>query len=167
MESSIEMYNAILKHIEHFSYVLEPSAGKGGLVFQLIEKKECIVDCIELNENNYQELISLQNKEGLLHKITHGDFLKQPIFDKEMYNHVAMIPPYKDNIDCAHIRAAYDIIKPAGSVIAFTLPTWITGFYSNQVEFRKWLSNKKYKIELFEGDESYLSCPKMLLIIEK
>lgn len=161
MNTSLAMINELLSHVNEGSYVLEPSAGDGSIAIRLSVNKKCKVDCIELNEYKANVL----RRCGF--DTLHGDFLKQKIFDKQVYDHAVAVPPYKDNVDCQHIIAMYDCVKPGGTVIAFTLPTWVTGMYSNQIAFRKWLSNKNYVIKIFEDEESYVSCPKMLLIIKK
>lgn len=163
METSIAMIDELMKHVMPESYVLEPSAGLGGIAMRLKLQKKCKVDCIELNKENSD--ILTQSK--MFDNVIHGDFLKQKIFDKEIYDHIVAVPPYKNNIDCQHIMAMYDCVKPGGTVISFTLPTWVTGMYFNQVTFRKWLSNKNYSIKFFEDEDSYVACPKMLLIIKK
>lgn len=162
METSNKMQDALIRYIRGRTYILEPHAGDGSLALNIIQKKQCDVDVIELNS----ELFALLKQEERFHNRIHGDFLKQTHI-KDTYDHVVMVPPYKDNVDCQHIMHAFTCTRPGGSVITFTLPYWITGNYSNQIEFRKWLSNKDFSIELFEDDESYLSCPKMLLVIRK
>lgn len=164
MNTSDKMIEELLKYVTPNSYVLEPSAGKGDLALAL-HHHGCVVDCIELNKKNYDFLKQVEGHN--FNEVFHGDFLKLPIFYKEEYDYVVAVPPYRDNVDCQHIMSMYDIIKPNGAVITFTLPTWITGMYSNQIEFRKWLLHKNYELKLFPDEESYLSCPKMLLIIRK
>lgn len=163
MDTSNKMIDEILLYVTKGSYVLEPSAGGGKLACQLIEQKGCKVDCVELNSDCSRFLEST----GFFNKVIHGDFLKQTFFDKEVYDFVVAVPPYKNNIDCQHIMAMYDVVKPGGKVLSFTLPYWVTGIHENQVQFRKWLSDKDFKIKFFEDDKSYVSCPKALLIIRK
>ncbi len=164
MQTSIEMRMELLSHVKEGSYVLEPSAGRGYIAVEL-HKKGCKVDCIELNKENYWYLDTM-NRNRWFNEVYNKDFLKlEPAFIPK-YDYVVAVPPYKDNVDCEHIMHMYDCVKVGGKVISFTLPTWVTGMYSNQIAFRKWLADKKYTIKFFE-DESYVSCPKMLLIIEK
>ena len=165
METSDQIVDEILKHITVYSYVLEPSAGRGKLASAMMYYKDCKVDCIELNRDNYNYLVGDDNTYDRFNLVINKDFLQVPAVAG--YDHVAMVPPYKDNQDCEHIIHAYKFIKPGGSVVALTLPYWTTGFYSNQVAFRKWLNDKKFEIKFIEDDKSYVACPKMLLVIKK
>lgn len=158
--------NELVAYVHDESYVLEPSAGTGDLAVKLVALRKCKVDCIELNKLMFKTLEGLK-KKGIVNRIWNGDFRIVGSILGETYDAVVAVPPYVDNTDCDHIRMMYECIKVGGKVIAFTLPYWVTGFYTNQIQFRKWLSTKKYTIRLFEDDQSYLSCPKMLLIIEK
>lgn len=162
METSNKMQEALAKYVRPHTYILEPHAGDGSLALYIMQKRACDVDVIELNS----DLFAILKQEERFHKATHGDFLKQTDL-KDRYNHVVMVPPYKDNIDCEHIMHAFKCVISGGSVITFTAPYWVTGNYSNQIEFRKWISDKNFTIEFFEDDESYMLCPKMLLVIRK
>lgn len=166
METSKEMINELLSYVDSGSFCLEPSAGKGAVAIALKHKKDCKVDVCELSA---ECLKILQKHSHLYNDIYHGNFLgwiNNTIVENK-YDFVVAVPPYKDNCDCEHIMTMYHCVKKGGKVITFTLPYWVTGFYSNQVKFREWLSDKKYTMKLFNDDQSYLGCPKMLLIIEK
>lgn len=82
------------------------------------------------------------------------------------YNVVAAVPPYKDSMDCTHIKHMYDFLVPGGKLISYTLPIWATGGFTIHRDFRGWLHQKDFRIEFLE-DESYVNCPKALLIITK
>jgi hypothetical protein len=164
MQTSQKMIASILDYVEEGSLVLEPSAGYGHLAAAAHVIKRCTVDCIELHDKCIENLLTYQ-QSGSIRDVTKADFLLYP--KKAIYDHVIAVPPYKDNIDCQHIIKMYDFVREEGTIISFTLPHWVTGFYTNQVEFRQWLSDKDYEIKIFDDDESYLSCPKMLLVVRK
>lgn len=92
-----------------------------------------------------------------------GDFFTY--YTNQRYDYVVAVPPYRDNIDVAHIQHMLHCVKKGGKVITLTLPYWATGFHSMQRDFRMWLNNHKYTIEFIE-DESYVACPKAILVIE-
>ncbi len=163
METSKEMIDELLSYVDESSFVLEPSAGAGDVAFALSNRKNCIVDCVELNEDNFNYL---QAHRAALNNVWHKNFLTQ-FHRPDMYDAVVAVPPYKDNIDCEHIMHMYEQVKNGGKVVTFTLPYWVTGNFTVQKRFRKWLSDKDYTMKLFEDDKSYLACPKMLLIIRK
>lgn len=158
METSKEMILNLISQVTLGSTVLEPSAGIGKIVAALLHKR-CKVHACELNASNVEVL-----KNYPINYLWHGDFLK--VTPYEIYDFVVAVPPYKDNIDCQHIMKMYDCVKKGGKVISYTLPTWITGMYSNQIAFRKWLSDKNFTIK-FHEDKSYVACPKMIITITK
>lgn len=159
------MTQMILKYLIDKSEgsLLEPSAGPGLLTSSIANNTDFTIDCVELNSNNVRSLLSLR-KQGHIRHIIHADFLS--ITPEEVYDYVTAVPPYKDNIDCQHIIHMYEFLKPGGTLISFTLPLWVAGIYENQRQFREWLGDKNFKIEFLE-DESYASCPKMLIVIKK
>jgi hypothetical protein len=163
MNTSTKMTDELLSHVSENSFVLEPSAGQGDIAARLVKEKKCKVDCVELNSSNISILIN----SHLYNNVYHGDFLKQTFFDKEIYDFVVAVPPYKNNIDCQHIMAMYDVVRIGGIVLSYTLPYWTTGMYDNQKNFRKWLESKDVRIKFFEDEDSYVGCPKALLIIKK
>lgn len=165
MHTTLKMIKELLSYVPYGSTVLEPSAGLGDIAKRLVKEKGCIVDCVELNERN----ALLLSSTILYNKVVHGDFLKVcDTLPKETYDCVIAVPPYKNNVDCEHIMKMYEVVRTGGKVITFTLPMWVSGTYTNQVNFRKWLKDKYVtKIKFFEDKESYVNCPKALLIIQK
>lgn len=142
--------------------VLEPSAGKGKLAAELQERLHTKVDCCELNLANRTHLIN----NGF--NVIGNNFLyKCEFLQQDYYDLVVAVPPYKDNIDTTHIQRMYAVCRKGGSVISLTLPYWITGFFTAQREFRQWLQDKDYRIEILPEEESYLSCPKAIIVITK
>lgn len=164
MKTSEKMIAALLEHVEPNSTVLEPSAGTGDVIRELLKKTKKVT-AFELNPTKFLNL-SISFGEHI--DAYQMDFLNVEVEDGEKkYDHVVAVPPYKDNVDCQHIMKMYECAKEGGTVITFTLPTWITGMYTNQRKFREWLADKDYTMKIFEEPESYLGCPKMLLIIRK
>lgn len=139
--------------------VLEPSAGDGKLVNELVKQRCCTVDAIELNNRLFKKLQSTE-----VRKAEQADFLQiRPLI---YYDYVVAVPPYKDSIDCEHIMHMYKFIKLRGKVVTLTLPYWMTGHMSIHSKFRQWLNTVYYTIKFIE-DKSYAQCPKALLVIQK
>lgn len=158
--------------------VLEPSAGKGKLARIIRAERKAKVFCAELNVENAKFL-----HDELEFTLIARDFLKFPTiqapkiyrgdysfndFAEIRFDYIVAVPPYKDNIDIIHIQKMYDVCKKGGKVISLTLPHWITGFFQVQRDFRKWLQDKNYSIEILpDEDESYLNAPKAIIVINK
>lgn len=165
------MIDALIKPVTKWSTVLEPSAGYGAIAIQLAtDPYNCIVDVCELN-TKYYAVLEQQQKErnsyrNLYRNLYKGDFLTLSKFPHEQYDFVIGVPPYKDSVDCLHIRKMYEVVRSGGYVRAFTLPTWTTGNFTIHQQFRAWLNTVNYELVWWE-DESYANCPKALLIIRK
>lgn len=138
---------------------LEPSAGQGKLA-EVLRNHGAKVHVCELNIENIDVLIN----KGFPHVAR--DFLEYK--PDLLYDLIVAVPPYKDNIDCFHIQKMYSHLKKGGRLVSLTLPHWITGMFTVQRKFRRFLLAKKYKLELLpDTDESYLSAPKMIIVIDK
>jgi predicted RNA methylase len=89
--------------------VLEPSAGRGAIVAELL-LKGCRVSCVELDPRNVQFLANA----GL--NVTEGDFLSvEPL---PIYDRVVMNPPFMGQADIKHINHALQFLKPGGVLVA-------------------------------------------------
>lgn len=166
METSLQMMEAMLPFIPLHGKLLDPSCGTGLLMEYINRHCGNSVDGIELNQSKFIEAIERPSNKG---NIIQGDFLSDRIAMKlrgRRYDGIIAVPPYKDGIDCAHIIRMFGTVMPGGVVISYTLPIWVTGTFTHQIEFREWLNQKTYEIKFIE-DESYASCPKALLVIRK
>jgi len=138
-------------------YILEPSAGGGAILEVLAEHRNhstMKVDAVELNDEKFRHLNGklkndLLDKKFLMYHAFHSDFL---LFAKQQsvapYNRIIAAPPFKDNIDLAHIRAMYGLLISDGILVSLTTPYWLTNNEEHQVKFRKWLEDKDYSITM-------------------
>lgn len=158
METSQKMIDMILFEFPKKGIVFEPHAGIGKLA-DALKEDGMTVKCGELNK----AYVKVLQDKG--YDIMCYDFMRMPTSTKFPY--IAAVPPYKNNIDCHHIMKMYDHLEDGGKLVSFTHPAWTTGFYDNQIEFRRFLRDKTVRVKFLEDDNSYMSCPKMLLIIQK
>lgn len=121
--------------------ILEPSAGIGFLA-EAVQTKffNSTIDCIELNKDKFDVL------SGKFVNSIHGDFLKVELETK--YDLIVAAPPFKGNIDLAHIMKMYDLLNPNGELVSLTTPYWLTNNEPLQVEFREWLTGKKHEMKM-------------------
>ncbi len=145
--------------------ILEPSAGSGDLVDWvqfLVPRLKFDIDCIELNKEKREELIS----KG--YNVVGEDFLK---FDtNKRYDYVIACPTFKDNVDVEHIIQMYDFVKKGGSVVSFTSPFWTTQNTVRAITFRAWLRDKNYSLKMLEDKsfvENYKTQPTMIIKITR
>ncbi len=152
-----------LARITPWLKVLEPSAGEGKIIDVLNElypNAELKVECIELTEDKYQIL----KDKG--HNAFHKDFLQ--FTPNHLYDRIIACPPFKNNIDTAHIMKMYTHLEESGILVSLTSPLWILNNEPHQVEFRKWLETKKYTMQMLPEDsfvEKNKSVPTMVLQI--
>jgi phospholipid N-methyltransferase len=97
-----------LAEIEHGHMVLEPSAGQGALVDQLLHPE--YVTCIELLEENVKVL------ESKHYDVVQTDFLG--LEPREFFDRIIMNPPFEKQADIDHVMRACGHLKPGGRLVA-------------------------------------------------
>lgn len=103
-----------LADIRTWMDVLEPSAGRGAIALQCAEPGAS-VDCYELMEANFRELVAM----GEFRKVVHCDFLTVAppgVFDR--YDRVVMNPPFAKQQDIKHVLHALKFLKPDGLLVS-------------------------------------------------
>lgn len=137
--------------------ILEPSAGNGAILEVLAEHKkwnDLRVTAVELNDDKFQhingklkkDLLSLQFKEYAAY---HSDFLKWNVTPTVFtFDRIIAAPPFKDNVDLAHIKHMYANLSSRGILVSLTTPYWMTNNEEHQVRFRSWLASKSYSITM-------------------
>lgn len=143
--------------------VLEPSAGYGLLADGIISYNSKIqLDCVELNETCKTVL----KEKG--YNVVGSDFL---LFKSNyQYDYIIAAPNFRNNIDCKHVMKMYEHLKPNGIISSITSPYWMTGDSELQIEFRNWLANKKYEIQMLPDNtfiEDYKTVPTITIKIFK
>lgn len=89
---------------------------------------------------------------------------------KYQYDFVIGAPNFRDNIDCKHVMHMYDLLKPNGVVSSIMSPYWMTGNSELQKEFRKWLEDKTYSIDMLPDNtfmEDGNTVPTIIIKIRK
>ncbi len=164
-ETSKQVIDALLKNIKlnDNDRVLEPSAGFGLLADGIIEANPNVnLECVELNKTCQETLI----EKG--YKIVGNDFfLFKPSYQ---YDYIIAAPNFRDNIDCKHVMKMYDLVKEKGTVSSIMSPYWFTGNSELQIEFRQWLQNKNYTIEMLPDNtfmENGNTVPTIVIQIKK
>ena len=121
--------------------ILEPSAGEGFLADAINDAfPNAAIHCVELNKERFDVL------KTKFPNAIHGDFLKVELPRK--YYLIIAAPPFKSNMDLAHIIKMYNSLHIGGVVVSLTSPYWLTNNEPLQVEFREWLKDKKHTLEI-------------------
>ena len=106
--------------------VLEPSAGTGAIMTACLARGFG-VDAIEMNSEHLPKLNSeclCGRDAGRMCTVTIADFLKIRPESQGTYAAVVMNPPFTGLADIAHVRHAWDFVKPGGILVAITSPSW-------------------------------------------
>jgi predicted RNA methylase len=131
---------AILAEIGPDTTVLEPSAGAGRLLLAALESARMEnLTAIELDAERSARLVT-RFVGALIYP--QADFLEwaDRAAGHRAYDVVLMNPPFAGNQDIAHVRRAWQFLKPGGRLVA--IMSLHSAFASDRAsqEFRGWLS---------------------------
>lgn len=149
--------------------VLEPSAGRGALLKALdLTVDEAIsysFVAVELDPKNIEALrTEFDISSG--HRIVEGDFTQFAKSTELRFDRVLMNPPFRNQQDALHIRAAFGLLKPGGRLVAIA---------SAAVKFReteayRWVRENAVSVTDNAADafkESGTSVKTVIVVLEK
>lgn len=111
--------------------VLEPSAGEGALAWAA-DARGARVTCIEVRPAAADKLA--------LSFVTHcGDFLEVSPAMFPRFDRVLMNPPFSRRQDIAHVRHAWEFVRPGGKLVAIMPPSYQFRQDGAARDFRAWL----------------------------
>ena len=122
--------------------VLEPSAGHGALIDQMLTYDGVEIEAIELNPEFVEHLYE---KYGERIGLRDGDFL-QLMSPESYYDRIIMNPPFTKLQWLKHIEHAYKFLKPGGKLVAIT-PNSLTN-----KKFQDFALDKKWEFEKIAGN---------------
>jgi len=117
-----------LAEIEPGMFVLEPSAGQGGIADYI--PTSCQIDCIELLPPNV-EVLRQKGYRGAIQE----DFLT--VETKPFYDRVIMNPPFALQLDISHVTHAWKFVAPGGRLVAIMSAGVLFRENRKTVEFRE------------------------------
>jgi hypothetical protein len=145
--------------IDNNSIVLEPSAGIGNIA----DKIKGITEHVDVCEQMYSfcELLKLKN-----HNVVSNDFLTYQKYN--YYDAIIMNPPFSNNQDITHLKHAYNLLKPNGTLVCITSPHWTFASDKTSKEFKEWIEEKDYFTkELPSGTFEMTGVRSQIVVIEK
>lgn len=115
--------------------ILEPSAGQGHLIDELIKKfPDAKIDAVELSELNFS-ILQDKYKGNPNINLIQGDYLK--FKPKHKYDLIFANPPFSKNQDIDHVLKMYSEKEESqGQLISIMSTSWTFGSQKKQVEFR-------------------------------
>lgn len=118
--------------------ILEPSAGIGRLLVPLAESNLSVeIECIEIDESRVFEIHDISRNIKGRSSVSRIDFLRHS--PRQIFDRVIMNPPFTKGQDIAHVRHAYNFLKPGGRLVAIMSPGWTFRQDKRFAEFREWL----------------------------
>lgn len=162
-----EMTNQIIGMWEPNLKVLEPSAGQGSLIEQILEvRPHAQVTAVEINDINNAVLKSkFENNDQVI--LIEGDFLS--LNDLGSFDLILANPPFTKGLDIAHIKHMYKFLKKGGQLIVLS-SEGVTFNQQKQFEdFRNWVEDIGSYRKLDSGSftESGTGCNVVLWEIRK
>ena len=124
-----------LAEIQQNDVVLEPSAGKGAIVKELLNITKN-VSAVEIADR--KELLKL------LDSYTQGNFLSLNNFER--FDKIVMNPPFSKQQDIEHIMHAFGCLKPGGILVSICSESC---FYRNSKKtesFKAFLNDHKHEV---------------------
>lgn len=130
--------------------VLEPSAGSGAIAEAIRRAHPDVhIDVIEIQ----QTLRNILKSKGF--NIVASDFLEY--HPGAIYDAIVMNPPFERNQDIAHVRHAFELVRPGGRVVALLGEGAFFRRGRVETEFRSWLS--EHGVTLENGEKSVKLAP--------
>ncbi len=117
--------------VESGMRVLEPSAGKGDIADAVKERSpESEIETVE-PVGDLREILQMKG-----HNVVGNDILAH----KGEYDRIVMNPPFENGQDMAHVRHAYDLLKPGGRLVAIVSEGPFGRQDKKSSDFRSWLA---------------------------
>lgn len=113
--------------------ILEPSAGQGAIIKEIIKCNIKEVDCFELMPTNQ---IILKEIKGV--NLIGDDFLNAD--DCLIYDRIIANPPFSKNQDIDHIQKMYKLLKDGGIMVSIASTHWQNSNNKKEIAFREWLA---------------------------
>lgn len=118
---------------------LEPSAGDGRIA-EAMTLAGAQVECCEIDERLTPNLCAKWNPVYV------GDFLKMDLYDR--YDSIVMNPPFSKEQDIAHVRHAWDCLKPGGRLVSIMSEHAFFASNNKCQQFRDWIDEIGYSEKL-------------------
>lgn len=122
---------------------LEPSAGNGAIVRQLLARGAEVL-AVEIDHNRVRELSSIAGRRYLVHE---GDFMELELetLGAAVWSRaptvIVMNPPFSRNQDVRHVRRAFDMLAPGGRLAAVMSEHAAFSQDRHSFEFCSWVSD--------------------------
>ena len=150
-----------LSHLNRNYRVLEPSAGQGSIIKQIVYGNP--VDYYEIQPENQEILSRMRNVN-----FCGSDFLQAD--ESIKYERIIANPPFSKNQDIDHIRKMYAVLAEGGRLVSVASTHWQTSKGKKEEAFILWLvslSAVVYEVEAETFKESGTNIKTAIIVIKK
>jgi predicted RNA methylase len=128
-----------LADVQQHDTILEPSAGRGAIIWAINKVCGVQVDCYELMPEN----VELLKKTDLCFNFLGNDFFNNT---GKTYSKIIANPPFTNNQDIIHLQEMYKYLRRGGRLVCITSASWVNGNQNKQINFRQWLEDVNAEI---------------------
>jgi len=118
--------------------VLEPSAGTGNMVREILARGARVVHAIEVNPGRAREIDAIGD-----HRLSVQETNFLTMKSAPRYSHVIMNPPFYGTHWMEHVVHAFEFLAPGGMLIAVLPVSAELGETKKHLTFRKWAEKHK------------------------
>ncbi len=131
-----------LARVDLHDEVLEPSAGRGRIVRELLTKTTRVT-AIDIDDQNIQALRSLAGRLAPTMEVIQANFIQWGAISRERiycrFAAVVMIPPFTSGQDIDHVMVSSAHLKPGGRLVAIMSEGPFFRGDRQSLKFREWL----------------------------
>lgn len=139
-----------LAEIQPDDFILEPSAGPGALVNELLMFTGAKVVAVEIDNRNIERLTEIAlPPPGEMSRlaVVPADFLEWAASTNDIFDAVVMNPPFSRGQDIKHVRAAHRLLRISRRLVAIMSEGPFFRQDRQAVEFRDWLGGHNHTAE--------------------
>lgn len=126
--------------------ILEPSAGRGNIASALQKAcPSCTIEVVEINSvrRDYLAMLGypIVGTDFWEFGVSGKDDRGRPVLDpaiRNRYDRIVMNPPFAKGIGYAHVKRAYDLLKPGGRCVAIIPEGYLFGTSRENTAFQEW-----------------------------
>ena len=127
-----------MAEVEEGMSILEPSAGNGNIADAIREETGITPDVCEISS----ELAAILEAKG--YTVVATDFME---LTEKKYDRIIMNPPFSSRMDAAHVKHAYELLKPNGRIVSIMGEGVFFGSDNAAVSFRDWIDEINGEVE--------------------
>ena len=148
-----------LANIKDTDRVLEPSAGKGKIAWEILNYSKKL-DVCEMQADLFVAL----KADGF--KIVGADFL---VYTGKKYDKIIANPPFSNGKDIDHVMQMWKLLRKGGRIVSVMAKSFVFREQKKWKTFREFVETHGYWIELDEGSfkESGTMVNSVIVVLEK